>query len=358
MNIRQATKSYEAWLARYTRIVQADLRLKHRLMSTSAFHFLRATFYRWMQLWPETVPEAAQAQKVLAVGDLHLENFGTWRDCEGRLIWGVNDFDEAYRLPFTLDLVRLTASAHLAIAEAHLALRPRTASEAVFAGYVDSLRDGGMPFALGEHHNWLRRLATYRLRDPVEFWRKIESDPPFRGRVPASVVRELKNMMPATGLDTYRKHRIAGLGSLGHERLLLIAEWGGAKVVREAKALVPSACSWAAGQEKRPILYEEILRQSTRVPDPYVRPYDGWLLRRLAPDCSRIEISSLPARRDEEKLLYAMGWETANVHLGSARDVPGVRRELAKRPGNWLHGAAKKMVRAVREDYEDWVGSR
>jgi len=36
---------------------------------------------------------------VLAVGDLHVENFGTWRDAEGRLIWGVNDFDEAWRLP-------------------------------------------------------------------------------------------------------------------------------------------------------------------------------------------------------------------------------------------------------------------
>jgi len=32
---------------------------------------------------------------VLAVGDLHVENFGTWRDAEGRLIWGVNDFDES-----------------------------------------------------------------------------------------------------------------------------------------------------------------------------------------------------------------------------------------------------------------------
>ena len=48
--------------------------------------------------------------KVLAVGDLHIENFGTWRDSEGRLVWGVNDFDETWRLPYTQDLVRLTTS--------------------------------------------------------------------------------------------------------------------------------------------------------------------------------------------------------------------------------------------------------
>ena len=34
----------------------------------------------------------------LSVGDLHVENFGTWRDSEGRLIWGINDFDEALRV--------------------------------------------------------------------------------------------------------------------------------------------------------------------------------------------------------------------------------------------------------------------
>ena len=48
--------------------------------------------------------------KLKGVGDLHVENFGTWRDVEGRLVWGVNDFDEAYALPYTNDLVRLVAS--------------------------------------------------------------------------------------------------------------------------------------------------------------------------------------------------------------------------------------------------------
>src|ERR1039458_5738131 len=36
------------------------------------------------------------APKVLAVGDLHVGSFGTWRDTEGRLSWGVDDFDESY----------------------------------------------------------------------------------------------------------------------------------------------------------------------------------------------------------------------------------------------------------------------
>ena len=48
---------------------------------------------------------------LLCVGDLHVENFGVWRDAEGRLVWGVNDFDEACEAAFAGDLVRLLASA-------------------------------------------------------------------------------------------------------------------------------------------------------------------------------------------------------------------------------------------------------
>ena len=115
MNIQQATRRYERWLAQHIEIVRDDIALKHTMMASGAFPFLRATFYRWIQLWPKACHELAGVRPLLAVGDLHIENFGTWRDEEGRLIWGVNDFDEAYPLPWTNDLVRLATSASLAI---------------------------------------------------------------------------------------------------------------------------------------------------------------------------------------------------------------------------------------------------
>src|SRR6266849_4235763 len=74
-------------------------------MASSEFAFLRATFYRWARLFTKHCGEVCDGPKVLGVGDLHIENFGTWRDAEGRLSWGVNDFDEACLLPYTNDLV-------------------------------------------------------------------------------------------------------------------------------------------------------------------------------------------------------------------------------------------------------------
>src|SRR5260370_31655037 len=155
MDIKQATKAYEDWLEKQSPLLEADVRVKHQRMAESPFPFLRASLYRWVQLWPEVCSELASAPSVLGVGDLHVENFGTWRDREGRLVWGVNDFDEAFALPYTNDLVRLALSAHLAIAANHLALQPADACEAILKGYAKGLKEAGRPFVLAERHDWL-----------------------------------------------------------------------------------------------------------------------------------------------------------------------------------------------------------
>ena len=110
MDIRQATKSYEAWMRDCTKVVESELTWKHTQMRTDLFMFFRGTYYRWAQLWPEVCTDLRTAPKLLAVGDLHVGSYGTWRDREGRLCWGVDDFDDSYPLPYTSDLVRLAAS--------------------------------------------------------------------------------------------------------------------------------------------------------------------------------------------------------------------------------------------------------
>ena len=355
MRIKKATKKYEAWLAKSITIIPADLALKHTRMAEDPFQFLRATFYRWMQVWDHVCPDLARAPRVLAVGDLHVENFGTWRDKEGRLIWGVNDLDEAYPMPYTVDLVRLAVSAHLAISGNHLSLPHEDACAAILAGYREGLEAGGKPFVLEEYNKWLREAATGELRDPVHFWGKMNALPSVRGEVPKSARKALEQLLPAPGLVYRVAHRIAGLGSLGRERYVALADWEGGRVAREAKALLPSACVWAKdGEGSKKILYEEIITNAARALDPYVHLCGRWIVRRLAPHCSRIEMASLPKKRDEERLLHSMGFETANIHLGSKRAVKNVRRDLAKRKPGWVHEAAKKMGEAVRKDWEEW----
>ena len=77
-------------------------------------------------------------------------------------------------------------------------------------------------------------------------------------------------------------------------------------------------------------------------------------MRRLAPDCSRIELSSLPEERSETELLYAIGWETANVHLGTKDAAPLIKKDLKQRKKDWLQGAAEAMTEATQEDWKAW----
>ena len=355
MKIGKATQSYEAWLGKRITILPADVHRKHAAMASDVFPFLRATFYRWMQLWPEVCAAENRAAKVLAVGDLHVENFGTWRDVEGRLAWGINDFDEACLLPYTIDLVRLSASAHIAIREARLKIGPKDACDAILAGYRKGLQSGGRPIVLAEEHPWLRSMVTGVLRDPQQFWAKMDGLRTWRGRVPKSARRALEKLLPEEKLEYRIAHRIAGLGSLGRERFVAIATYRGARVAREAKALAPSAVVWAArGKVSERICYQEILDHAVRAIDPFVHLKGRWIVRRLAPDCSRVELASMPKERDEIKLLHAMGFETANVHLGTPRAVKFILRDLDRRPHHWLHAAAGKMVRATTEDWTTW----
>ena len=144
MNVIKATRQFESWLAQRTRIDQKDLRLKHANMKADIFMFLRATYYRWAQVWPASLSRPARAPQVLAVGDLHIENFGTWRDIEGRLIWGVNDFDEAWPMAYTIDLVRLAVSAHLAVEAGGLPLKREDICNAMLEGYRRRHRRKGL----------------------------------------------------------------------------------------------------------------------------------------------------------------------------------------------------------------------
>jgi hypothetical protein len=355
MKIGKATKKYESWLAERTDLIRADLDLKHRLMAKDPFLFLRGTFYRWMQVWADTLPDESTAPEVLAVGDLHVENFGTWRDIEGRLIWGINDFDESYPLPYTIDLVRLAASANLAVPSKKLTIKFEDACQSILTGYVQGLRTGGEPFVLEEKHDWLRDAATGQLRDPTHFWAKVDALAPIRASMPKGAKKALEGSLPEPDLPYRLTHRVSGLGSLGRERFMAVADWDGGKIARETKPVISSACLWANNDDGyKQIFYENIITYAKRAPDPFLKVRGRWIVRRLAPLCTRIELTMLPKKRDEKHLLQAMGFETANIHVGSGAAIKAVRRDLTRRKSGWLNSAAEKMTESVIEDWEEW----
>ncbi|GAA4888387.1 DUF2252 domain-containing protein [Streptomonospora salina] len=87
-------------------------RTKFRKMAADPFAFYRgsACLFYADAAGAEDPWADERTSRVWIQGDLHAENFGTYMDSQGALIFDVNDFDEAYLGHFTWDVQRFVAS--------------------------------------------------------------------------------------------------------------------------------------------------------------------------------------------------------------------------------------------------------
>lgn len=354
-SIVAANRDYERWLATLVPVLRADLALKHARMRKSRFAFLRATYFRWAVQWVEHCPDLAAAPALLAAGDLHVENFGTWRDARGRLVWGINDVDEAHRAAYANDLVRLTTSAFAARAEDELRLGEVDIADAILEGYRGALTGRAVVFALEGRHDWLGKLLGLGKRDAGAFWTKLAAGEAVRpDDLPPAAARSLARSLPIALANADLHRRRSGLGSLGRPRFVALARVDGAMLAREAKPALPSAGAWALGLRATSPRPAMLLAKAVASPDPTRQIREGWLVRRLAPDCARVELDEIPSKRHDARLLAAMGAASAALHRASAPAIPAVIAHLQARPKDWLADAARWMLATIDDDWKAW----
>jgi len=336
--------AYERWLRKRCDVVETDLQAKHVRMRRSAFDFLRATYFRWARRIETVCPGFDAAPKALCVGDTHVENFGTWRDAQARLVWGVNDFDEAATMPYPYDLVRLATSARLAPT---LNVDAAQAAAAILAGYLKGL-DEPRPMLLDEHAHWLRPLVAGAPNASRKFWKEVDEYPD--ALPPALVRRALKRSLPRQAVVVRYASRSKGGGGLGRPRYLVVAQWQGGRLVHEAKALVPSAWEWARSTSTAKSRLLDLAYGLYRSPDPQLAIQTGYVLRRIAPDAHKVELKDVSGQGLGTKLLEAMGEDLGALHAAHRRRKQVLEDVRGRRP-NWLHQAAETAEQSVQHDF-------
>jgi hypothetical protein len=346
-SIEEDVAAYEKWLRQQCDVVEVDLEAKHRRMRKSEFDFLRATYFRWARTIELLCPSLVGAPPVLCIGDIHIENYGTWRDADARLVWGINDFDEAAVMPYAFDLVRLTTSAILA---PDLKVSLADVVAAILAGYTRGLSNpqAALP---DEDSGWLRSYINPTARSNSEFWQEVADYPDAK---PSDKIRKaLRDALPDGAQVQRFASRSKGGGSLGRPRFLVIASWNSGRVVREAKALVPSAWAWAHGDgdENR---FLQAAFGSYRSPDPHLRCDAGFVLRRVAPDSRKINVDDIQVNGLTKELLKAMAADLAAVHAASAK-TSEIVEDLSRRPRQWLREAVKVAKDATRRDFAGYA---
>jgi uncharacterized protein (DUF2252 family) len=85
------------------------LAMKYAAMAKDPFAFFRGTCHLFYEDWPKNSPLDATPAAWIS-GDLHLENFGSYKGDNRLVYFDINDFDEAAKAPAAWDLARILAS--------------------------------------------------------------------------------------------------------------------------------------------------------------------------------------------------------------------------------------------------------
>ncbi|HEY0117170.1 MAG TPA: DUF2252 family protein [Cellulomonas sp.] len=341
------TADYDRWLARQITVVRADVARKHAELRADRFRFLRGTYYLWLARVVERVPEVLGTARVPLVGDLHVENFGTWRDQRQVRRWGVNDLDELGTGPWLLDLLRLAVSVTQA---PHIALDDATACDTLLRAYATT--PVGADVALANPRAEHLRALVPPFASPDTYYDGLAGGHP-EADLPAEVVAAAEAVAEPGWRPTWHAHE-AGTGSLGHRRRAGVGPAAdGTRHAREAKQLGPGTLAWAAPLDARlpqpdDGLYARVLA-AVKGPAAATRVLD-WQVRDLAPDIVRIELSGLRPK-DAELLLGSMARAAADVHAADEDAWKAARTEALGLDRAHFRRLVATMAEVVKADF-------
>jgi uncharacterized protein (DUF2252 family) len=328
------------------------LALKYRKMRSSAFAFFRGSCHLYYTRLPKD-EVSKSAPLTWACGDLHLENFGSYKADDRLVYFDINDFDESALAPATWDLVRLLASMHMASKDLGLKRRETQAlcSTALLA-YVAALAGGKALWMERDRAQGLvgDLLGSLRQRDRAQFLdsrtllknkrRRLRVDgvktlpaSPEQRQVVQTLMQDFAKTQNNPGffhvLDIAR--RVAGNGSLGLDRFVILVEGKGspnANYLLDLKHVMPSCLTphLKVKQPRWPSQAQRVVSVADRMqalPMAFTHTLawgqDSCILRGLQPSEDRIDLTQGPADQEKmQQLLADLGRLLAWAQLRSA----------------------------------------
>ena len=228
------------------------LKLKYKAMQQDAFGFLRGTCHLFYEDLSKDLAETSwfnKAPRVWMCGDLHIENFGSYKSDRRCTYFDLNDFDEAVLAPCTWEIARFLTS----VIVATQTVKSTEANsielcDCFLTAYTQALVEGkpywmGQDLAEGMVADLLARKSAYRRKDLLEERtvvvngnRSIKLDGkrtlPVSAEQRAKVTAFIQDFAQQQSQPEFFKlldmaQRIAGTGSLGIERYVLLVEGKG-----------------------------------------------------------------------------------------------------------------------------------
>jgi uncharacterized protein (DUF2252 family) len=336
---------------------------KYGKMRENAFVFFRGTchlFYR--DLPRDSILNLAPV--VWICGDLHLQNFGTFKGDDRQIYFGINDFDEGVLAPCTWDIVRLVTSLFLAVdslsfdrsdADRLAQIYLNSYAQALNAGKIRSIvKDNASGIVAELLQDLDRRKRSDLLDDRTqssENHRQLKFDDEKILKVSISTKQQVtevirrwaKSQIDADFFEVLDVgFRVAGIGSLGIDRYLILVEGKGSpnrNYLLDFKQQLDSSLQPYVSSEQ-----PEWKNPATRVIDvqQLVQPAppallaaielngSSYLLRELQPTQDKIGLKADKISLSQlENLIDTMAKVTAFAHLhGSGKSGAATAQDL------------------------------
>ena len=338
------------------------LSLKYAKMAENPFRFFRGTCHLFYE--DLSAHHVLPAEPVCWIcGDLHVENFGSYKGDNRLVYFDVNDFDEGVLAPVSWELARMTTSIFLSLAGNGYALATRKKMSRLFLEkYSQVLASGKSRYiepqvATGVVKYFLEKVErrkqkalvkqrTHKIKDRIVLLEDSLRVFPVR--------TELKKQLTAILSAWARKKkyigfsipdigfRIAGTGSIGVERYIFLAEQQSKRrkyLLLDMKEAKPSAIlpylkveqpSWNSESERVIAIQQRMQNVVPALLDSI--PYNGksYVLKELQPTEDKIDFSVLGKKPgDLDCVISDMGILAASAHLrSSGRQGSAIADEL------------------------------
>ncbi len=391
------TKDRDVWGLVQTFNLQRDqdiLLQKYRKMRKNKFTFFRGTchlFYR--DLPPDSILNLAPI--VWICGDLHLENFGTYKGDNRQIYFGIDDFDEGVLAACTWDVARLLTSIFLAVdslsfqqddginlAQHYLDTYTTTLRNGSIGEIIEANVKGVIADLLDDLHRRKRSDFLDQRTELTDGHRQLKID---GKKILAVSEQKYQSIMQSIKMWAQSQvnpeffdvldigFRVAGTGSLGLDRYLILVTGKGSpdqNYLLDFKQQLGSSL-----QPYPPIEQPQWENSATRVikiqqlvqsaPPALLAAIefngDSYSLRELQPTQDKITLKAGKISFDQlEQLIGTMAQVTAFAHLNSSGKLGATTQQELINFGNRLDWQKQmlmytsKYAQQVQLDYQDF----
>lgn len=371
------------------------LNIKYKAIAESPFRFYRGTCHIFYQDFSKK-PPINDPTKTWICGDLHIENFGTYKVANGLVYFDMNDFDEAILAPLTWEIARMLTSIYLAVEALKLDIKTadelancffenylavmlkgkplafeRDTTKGLVKTFINTVAKRKLKQLLGERISIINGKATLKIIAN----KTVAVTAAIKKSVTVAINKWSKNNNHPHWDVCDVTYRIAGTGSLGVIRFVILIHDKDANkyVLLDMKEALPSCLHpfvkltephWPNEAERVVTVQDYMQNVTPALLSTIVYKGKMFVIKKLQPQQDKMDLDLCKGNIAKlENVIGIFAEIAASAHLrASGRQTASNTDELItflKTSPIWkkrLLGYSKKYAVQVKKDYANYCG--